>query len=110
VPSTSSTDKIELSWRSFVVNGNTIYQATNRNVLRDVLFHQHKVELRTPALLFRTYGSWESSGRAYDSRFTGILLNQWAKSNPDWFLAYFEGIACTVPMKRPVCMLIRLLP
>jgi iron complex outermembrane receptor protein len=85
------TDKIELSWRSFVVNGNTIYQATNRNVLRDVLFHQHKIELRTPALLFRTYGSWESSGRAYDSRFTGILLNQWAKSNQDWFLAYFEG-------------------
>jgi iron complex outermembrane receptor protein len=85
------TDKIELSWRSFAVNGNTIYQAANRNVLRDVLFHQHKIELRTPALLFRTYGSWESSGRAYDSRFTGIFLNQWAKSNPDWFIAYFEG-------------------
>lgn len=85
------TDKVELSWRSFLVNGNTIYQASNRNVLRDVLFHQHKIELRTPALLFRTYGSWESSGRAYDSRFTGILLNQWAKPNDAWFLAYFEG-------------------
>ena len=85
------TDKIELSWRSFLVNGNTIYQASNRNVLRDVLFHQHKIELRTPELLFRTYGSWESSGRAYDSRFTGIFLNQWAKPNDAWFLAYFEG-------------------
>ncbi len=85
------TDKVELSWRSFLVNGNTIYQASNRNVLRDVLFHQHKIELRTPALLFRTYGSWESSGRAYDSRFTGIFLNQWAKPNDAWFLAYFEG-------------------
>ncbi len=87
------TDKIELSWRSFAVNGNTIYQAANRNVLRNVLFHQHKIELRTPALLFRTYGSWESSGRAYDSRFTGIFLNQWAKPNDAWFLAYFEGYA-----------------
>ncbi len=87
------TDKVELSWRSFLVNGNTIYQASNRNVLRDVLFHQHKMELRTPALLFRTYGSWESSGRAYDSRFTGIFLNQWAKPNEAWFLAYFEGYA-----------------
>jgi iron complex outermembrane receptor protein len=87
------TDKIELSWRSFAVNGNTIYQAANRNVLRDVLFHQHKIELRTPALLFRTYGSWENSGRAYDSRFTGIFLNQWAKPNDVWFLAYLEGYA-----------------
>jgi outer membrane receptor protein involved in Fe transport len=87
------TDKIELSWRSFAVNGNTIYQAANRNVLRDVFFHQHKIELRTPALLFRTYGSWENSGRAYDSRFTGIFLNQWAKPNDVWFLAYLEGYA-----------------
>ncbi len=85
------TDKVELSWRSFLVNGSTIYQASNRNALRDVLFHQHKIELRTPALLFRTYGSWESSGRAYDSRFTGIFLNQWAKPTDVWFLAYFEG-------------------
>ena len=87
------TDKIELSWRSFAVNGNTIYQAANRNVLRDVLFHQHKIELRTPTLLFRTYGSWENSGRSYDSRFTGIFLNQWAKPNDVWFLAYLEGYA-----------------
>jgi len=86
-------ENLELSWRSFVVNGNTIYQAANRNVLRDVLFHQHKVELRGRRFFVRAYGSWESSGRAYDSRFTAIFLNQWAKPNEAWFIGYFEGYA-----------------
>ncbi|GIV25017.1 MAG: membrane protein [Bacteroidia bacterium] len=84
-------DNLELSWRSFFVNGNTIYQATNRNALRDVVFHQHKLELRGKRFFVRAYGSWESSGRAYDSRFTGIFLNQWAKPNDAWFIGYFEG-------------------
>lgn len=82
------TDKVELSWRSFVVNGNTVFQAANRNALRDVLFHQHKIELKTPQLLFRTYGSWEDAGRSYDSRFTGIFLNRHAKDDFAWFVAY----------------------
>jgi hypothetical protein len=84
---------LELSWRSFLVNGNTIYQAANRNALRDVLFHNHKLELRGRRFFIRSYGSWESSGRAYDSRFTAIFLNQWAKPNEAWFLGYFEGYA-----------------
>ncbi len=82
------TDKVELSWRSFLGNGNTIFQAANRNVLRDVVSHQHKIELRTPQLLFRTYGSWEGAGRSYDSRFTGIFLNRHAKDDLAWFVAY----------------------
>lgn len=86
-------DNLELSLRSFLVNGNTIYQAANRNVLRDVLFHNHKLELRERRFFVRAYGSWESSGRAYDSRFTGIFLNQWAKPNQAWFIGYFEGYA-----------------
>lgn len=86
-------DNLELSWRSFFVNGNTIFQAANRNALRDVIFHQHKLELQGKRFFVRAYGSWESSGRAYDSRFTAIFLNQWAKPNDAWFIGYFEGYA-----------------
>ncbi|MCX7764661.1 MAG: TonB-dependent receptor [Bacteroidia bacterium] len=86
-------DNLELSWRSFISNGNTIYQAANRNVLRDVFFHQHKVELRGRRFFIRSYGSWESSGRSYDSRFTAIYLNQWAKPDAAWFVLYHEGYA-----------------
>lgn len=86
-------DNLELSWRSFFANGNTIYQAANRNALRDVVFQQHKLELRGKRFFIRTYGTWESSGKAYDSRFTAIFLNQWAKPNDAWFLGYFEGYA-----------------
>ncbi|MCS7296868.1 MAG: TonB-dependent receptor [Bacteroidia bacterium] len=87
------TDRLELSWRSFLTNGNTIYQAANRNVLRDVLFHQHKIELRGRSFFLRSYGSWEAPGNAYDSRFTGIFLNQWAKPDVAWFILYHEGYA-----------------
>ncbi|MCX8111797.1 MAG: TonB-dependent receptor [Bacteroidia bacterium] len=87
------TDNLELSWRSFFSNGNTIYQAANRNVLRNVLFHQHKIELKGRRFFIRSYGSWESSGQAYDSRFTAIFLNQWAKPDPAWFVLYHEGYA-----------------
>ncbi len=96
------TDKIELSWRSFGVNGNTIFQAANRNVLRDVLFHQHKLELRSPALLMRLYGSWENAGRAYDSRFVGIFLNRQAKPDEAWFLAYAEAWGATDANGNPI--------
>jgi len=86
-------EDLELSWRSFLSNGNTVYQAANRNVLRDVFFHQHKAELRGKNFFIRSYGSWESSGRSYDSRFTGIFLNQWAKPDIPWFIMYHEGYA-----------------
>lgn len=86
-------DNLELSWRSFLSNGNTIYQAANRNVLRDVFFHQHKLELRGRHFFVRSYGSWENSGRSYDSRFTAIYLNQWAKPDFAWFVLYHEGYA-----------------
>ncbi|MCX7652881.1 MAG: TonB-dependent receptor [Bacteroidia bacterium] len=86
-------DELELSWRSFLSNGNTIYQAANRNVLKDVLFHQHKIELRGKRFFIRSYGSWENSGRAYDSRFTAIYLNQRAKPDDAWFLLYHENYA-----------------
>ncbi|MEN3041345.1 MAG: TonB-dependent receptor plug domain-containing protein [Bacteroidia bacterium] len=89
------TDELELSWRSFLSNGNTIYQAANRNILRDVSLHQHKIELRGKRFLFRTYGSWESSGRAYDSRFTAIYLNQRVKPDATWFILYHEAYAQT---------------
>lgn len=87
------TDNLELSWRSFFSNGSTIYHADNRNVLRDVIFHQHKIELRGRRFFIRSYGSWENSGRAYDSRFTAIFLNQWAKPDAAWLVLYHEGYA-----------------
>ncbi|MEN3041347.1 MAG: TonB-dependent receptor [Bacteroidia bacterium] len=84
------TDELEISWRSFLSNGTTVYQGTNRHVLRDVLLHQHKLELRSKRLLLRTYGSWENAGRAYDSRFTAIYLNQRVKPDPVWFILYHD--------------------
>lgn len=86
-------DELELSWRSFISNGNTAYQAANRNILRDALFHQHKIELRGRQFFIRSYGSWENSGRSYDSRFTAIYLNRWAKPDIPWFILYHEGYA-----------------
>ncbi len=86
------TERVELSWRSFLVNGNTAFQAGSRFALRNITFHQHKLELRTPELLARIYGSWENSGNTYSAALAGIFLNERLKPSPDWFLGYLEGL------------------
>ncbi|MGQ9864601.1 MAG: carboxypeptidase-like regulatory domain-containing protein [Bacteroidia bacterium] len=85
------TDKIELSYRGFLSQGDAVYQAANRNVIRDALFQNHKLELNAPNFFFRVYGCFEDAGKSYDSRFAGIYLNQKAKSPNNWFVSYFEG-------------------
>ncbi|MEN2992304.1 MAG: TonB-dependent receptor [Bacteroidia bacterium] len=86
-------ENLELSWRSFLVNGTTVYQASNRNIIKDAYFHQHKLELRGRRFFVRAYGSWESPGATYDSRFTGIFLNERAKPTPAWLIFYHQGYA-----------------
>ncbi len=84
-------EKVSLSWHSFLTMGDAAYLTYTRIGLRNLMFHQHKLELKSPALLLRVYGSWEDAGKSYDAITTSYFLNEWAKPSNVWFQAYGVG-------------------
>ena len=91
----------ELIWNSKIGTGNTIYQATNRNNLKNFGLQQHKLEYRTPKLTVRAYTTIEDSGNTHDMFFLGARI---ANAQPGgirgWFTqygtAYFGAAAAQV--------------
>jgi len=71
--------------------GTTIYQGDNRFSLRDILFFQHKAEIRKENKFFaRAYMTHEDAGRSYDAYSTAILLQNYSKSDANWAQTYAE--------------------
>ncbi|MEM8928849.1 MAG: TonB-dependent receptor [Bacteroidota bacterium] len=81
-------DDLELIYNGRIGRGTTIYQGINRYYVDGFKMQQHKLELKNDNFFIRGYIVAENSGNAYDSRFTGININNRWKSNEDWFGEY----------------------
>lgn len=84
-------DRLEIIWNSKYGRGNTIYQGANRYYIKNFFMEQHKLEFRGKYFFVRGYLTSEDAGDSYDTRFTGININNLWKSNEDWFGEYAQA-------------------
>ena len=66
------TPNIELSYLYKFGRGSAIYQGANRYNINNILFNQHKVELKGKQFFLKAYTTIEEAGDSYDIVFTGI--------------------------------------
>lgn len=79
----------ELIGSSNFGTGTTVYQGDNRYSLKDILFFQHRLELKKENKYFiRTYYTHEDAGKSYDAVFTAFQLQAAAKEDNDWSRDY----------------------
>ncbi len=84
-------DNTELIAGSNFGYGTTVYQGDNRFSLKDILFFQHKLEVKRPGKFFvRAYMTQEDAGNSYDAFFTALLLQRAVKSDADWVDDYIR--------------------
>ena len=86
--------------------GTTVYQGDNRYSLKDILFFQHRVELKKENKYFlRAYYTHEDAGNSYDAVFTAFMMQQAAKSDNEWskdYRNFWQGaVPSTTPNYRP---------
>jgi iron complex outermembrane receptor protein len=85
------TDKIEAKASYNFGTGTTVYQGDNRYSLNGLMFHQIKAEISQPDKFFiRLYTTMENSGNSYDAVFTGLKLQDYAKSDTKWGQDYYR--------------------
>ncbi|MCS6982094.1 MAG: TonB-dependent receptor, partial [Flavobacteriales bacterium] len=81
--------KVELLASSSFSFGTTVYQGENRFRLKDVLFFQHRLEVREKDKWFlRTYATHEDAGKSYDAVVTAFMLQNNCKPNNKWYNDY----------------------
>lgn len=79
----------ELTIGSALGNGTTVYQGDNRYSLKDILFLQHKIELKKEDKYFiRAYMTDEDAGKSYDAFFTALIMQNASKSDFFWSQTY----------------------
>jgi outer membrane receptor protein involved in Fe transport len=79
------TPEIVAQYSYFFGTGTTVYQGDNRYSLKDIIFQQHKFELKNPGKFFlRVYTTHEDAGKSYDAVLTALLLQDAAKSQASW--------------------------
>lgn len=85
--------------------GTTVYQGDNRYSLKDILFFQHRVELKKENKYFvRTYFTHEDAGKSYDAVFTAFMMQNAAKSDYEWgkdYRNFWTGLSPTDPYYIP---------
>jgi outer membrane receptor protein involved in Fe transport len=79
----------ELSYTGKFGLGSAIYQGANRYAIRDILFHQHKLQLTGKNYLVKAYGTFEDAGNSYDAVFTGINVTR-ASIGDNWVPTYLR--------------------
>jgi iron complex outermembrane receptor protein len=86
------TPNIELSYLYKFGRGTAVYQGANRYSINNILFHQHKLELKGKHFDVKAYTSIEDAGDSYDIVFTGIGLARKGFVNfvGDYIKDYFE--------------------
>jgi len=84
------TPKLELSYTGKFGLGSAVYQGANRYAIRDILFHQHKVQLSGKNFNVKAYGTFEDAGKSYDAVFTGINISR-ASIGDHWVPTYLEN-------------------
>lgn len=79
----------ELVMGSNFGTGSTVYQGDNRYRLEDILFFQHKIELKKEDKYFiRSYFTHEDGGKSYDAVTTAFYIQDSAKNTNDWSTDY----------------------
>jgi iron complex outermembrane recepter protein len=87
-------DSLELSYNYRFGNGTAVYQGTNRYSINNILFQQHKLELKGTRGFVRAYTTMENAGNSYDIVFTGINIAKAGVGNyvTEYLTQYFETI------------------
>jgi iron complex outermembrane receptor protein len=68
-------DSLEVIAASNFCTGSTVYQGDNRYRLEDIIFFQHRLEIRKPGKWYaRAYLTHEDAGRTYDIYTTALRL------------------------------------
>ena len=82
----------ELIFNSKIGSGNTVLHATNRNMLKNFMLQQHKIEYRSPKLTARAYTSIEDSGNTHDMSALGArIANAQPGGIAGWFGTYLNA-------------------
>ncbi len=83
----------ELIFNTKIGTGNTILHATNRNMLKNFMLQQHKIEYKTRNLNLRAYTSIEDAGNTHDlSALGGRIANaQPGGIQAGWAGAYLQN-------------------
>lgn len=86
------TPDIELSYLYKFGRGTAVYQGANRYNVNNILFQQHKVELKGKKFFLKAYTTLEDAGDSYDIVFTGIGLARKGFVNfvGDYIKDYFD--------------------
>ncbi|MFT6814538.1 MAG: iron complex outermembrane receptor protein [Sphingobacteriales bacterium] len=71
--------------------GTTVYQGENRLSINNVLFQQHKGEVKGKRFFIRGYKTIEDAGDSYDVVFTANKLLEESKSLGDWNRHFIRG-------------------
>jgi iron complex outermembrane receptor protein len=69
-------DSLELSYDYKFGRGTAIYQGTNRYGINNILFQQHRLELKGKNGFVRAYTTLENAGDSYDIVFTAINISK----------------------------------
>lgn len=98
-------NETELIASSNFGTGTTVYQGDNRYSLKNILFFQHRLELKKENKYFlRAYYTHEDAGQSYDAVFTAFLMQRAAKSDNDWskdYRNFWTGLSPTDPNYIP---------
>lgn len=80
---------VELIAASSFGTGTTVYQGDNRYSLKNILFFQHRLELRKENKFFlRAYSTNENAGDSYDAVFTAFRMQELARENIQYNIDY----------------------
>ena len=87
-------DSLELSYNYRIGSGTTTYQGANRYSINNLLFQQHKIELKGKDFAVRAYTTMENAGDSYDIVFSGIGVSRAGVSNyiGQYLGAYFDSL------------------
>lgn len=85
---------IEASYAYKFGTGTAIYQATSRYSINNLLFQQHKFEVKGRNWNVKAYTTLENAGKSYDIRFTGINISKEGISDyvGEYLGAYFDTL------------------
>lgn len=88
------TDDIMIGYTGKFGMGSTVYQGVNRYQIKDIVFHQHKLELKGKNFFVRGYGVLENAGNSYDIVFTANNISKvsFADYIKEFSRTYFDSL------------------
>lgn len=71
--------------------GSTVYQGDNRYAIKNILFQQHKFEVKGDRFFARAYTTLEDAGDSYDIVFTAFKLLESGKTRTKWKTDFLDA-------------------